>query len=152
LPTGMQVVADSAPRRVPSVAVPCFDGSGEVRLDGIARPTVINLWASWCQPCQAEMPGVAAFATAARSTIDVIGVDTADTRTGGRSMISEFDLSFPLLFDEDKRFANAIGDTALPATLFVAPGGQIRAIYTGDALDATSLRAWTAQYLGVRVG
>jgi thiol-disulfide isomerase/thioredoxin len=137
---------------VPAQSLACLDGSGDVRLDRLSRPTVINMWASWCQPCRAELPAVEAFAKAAGPAIDVIGVDTADERSPAQSTISDFSLTYPMVSDPDQHLLHSIGAQGLPATLFVAPGGDIRYAYTsGTALDIAHLNALAATYLGVTV-
>jgi thiol-disulfide isomerase/thioredoxin len=138
--------------RVPARSLACLDGSGDVRLDTLARPAVINLWASWCEPCRAELPAVEAFARAAGPAIDVIGVDTADERSPARSTISDFGLTYPMVSDPEQHILHSIGAQGLPATLFVAPGGDIRYVYnSGTALDTAHLDALAATYLGVTV-
>ena len=123
-----------------------------MRLDTLSRPAVINMWASWCEPCRAELPAVEAFAKAAGPAVDVIGVDTADERSPAHSTINEFALTYPMVSDPDQHILHSIGAQGLPATLFVAPGGDIRYVYnSGTALDAAHLDALAATYLGVTV-
>ncbi|HZD98714.1 MAG TPA: TlpA disulfide reductase family protein, partial [Micromonosporaceae bacterium] len=130
----------------------CLDGSGDVRLDTLSRPAVINMWASWCEPCRAELPAVEAFAKAAGPAVEVIGVDTADERSAAQSTISDFTLTYPMVSDPGQHILHSIGAQGLPATLFVAPGGDIRYVYnSGTALDTAHLDALAATYLGVTV-
>lgn len=146
--------ASSAPaaHRVPDVRLACFDGSGSVRLDGLDRPAVVSLWASWCRPCRAELPVVEAFAQSAGGRVAVIGVDTGDTRTGGSSMVADLGLGYPMLFDPDFLLSHAVGRNVLPVTLFVKPGGTLAYVYSdSEPLDRHKLADLTEQYLGVRV-
>lgn len=138
--------------RVPQQALACLDGSGDVRLDSLSRPAVINMWASWCEPCRAELPAVEAFAAAAGATVAVIGVDTADERSPAQSTISDLKLTYPMVSDPDQHILHSIGAQGLPATLFVAPGGDIRYVYnSGTALDTAQIDALVTKYLGVTV-
>lgn len=151
-PSSRSAGAGKSAGRVPAQSLACLDGSGDVRLDTLSRPTVINMWASWCEPCRAELPAVEAFAKAAGPSIDVIGVDTADQRSPAQSTISDFALTYPMVFDPDQHILHSVGAQGLPATLFVAPGGDIRYVYNnGTALDAAHLDALAATYLGVTV-
>jgi cytochrome c biogenesis protein CcmG, thiol:disulfide interchange protein DsbE len=137
---------------VPSHAVDCFDRSGGVRLDTLTRPAVINMWASYCVPCHAELPHLESFARAAGSSVAVIGVDTADERSAAQSVITDLGLSYPMIFDPGQRIYNATAGRGLPATLFVAPGGEIRYVYeSGTVLDRAHLDSLASRYLGVTV-
>jgi thiol-disulfide isomerase/thioredoxin len=149
---GTPVAAGPGDARIPDLEIACFDGSGDVRLDNLGKPAVISLWASWCTPCRAELPQIAAYAATAGPGIAVIGVDTADTRTGGGSMISDDHLGYPMLFDPDKQLSDAVGRNVLPLTLFVAPGGVVRYVYIGAVtpIDQRKLTDLAARYLGVR--
>ncbi len=138
--------------RVPSQTVDCLDGSGAVRLDTLTEPAVINLWASYCIPCHVELPHMQAFAKAAGASVAVIGVDTADRKDAAQSVIDDLGLSYPMVFDPGQRIYNATAGRGLPATLFVAPGGDVRYVYeSGTALDEAHLVALTNRYLGVTV-
>ncbi len=151
-PSSGSAGAGKSAGHVPAQPLACLDGSGDVRLDTLARPAVINLWASWCEPCRAELPAVEAFAKAAGPSIDVIGVDTADERSPAQSTMSDFALTYPMVSDPDQHILHSVGAQGLPATLFVAPGGDIRYVYnSGTALDSAHLDALAATYLGVTV-
>jgi thiol-disulfide isomerase/thioredoxin len=151
-PSSGSAGASKSAGRVPAQSLACLDGSGDVRLDTLSRPAVINLWASWCEPCRAELPAVEAFAKAAAPAIDVIGIDTADERSPAQSTISDFGLTYAMVSDPDQHVLHSIGAQGLPATLFVAPGGDIRHVYnSGTALDTAHLNELAATYLGVTV-
>lgn len=151
-PSSAAGASGAGPGRLPDLVLACFDGSGDVRLDTLGRPAVVSLWASWCAPCRDELPQLESYARSAGDTVAVIGVDTLDDRTHAGSMISDDHLGYPMLFDPDKRLADAIGHTVLPVTLFVAPGGVIRHVYFGGTapIDEATLTRLAAQYLGVR--
>ncbi|HEU0241128.1 MAG TPA: TlpA disulfide reductase family protein [Micromonosporaceae bacterium] len=138
--------------RIPAQPVDCFDGSGTVRLDVLTKPAVVNLWASYCLPCHAELPNVEAFAKAAGTSVTVVGVDTADERNAARSVVADLGLTYPMVFDPGQHIYQATAGRGLPATLFVAPGGVVRYVYeSGTILDTAHLEALAAQYLGVTV-
>jgi cytochrome c biogenesis protein CcmG, thiol:disulfide interchange protein DsbE len=143
------VVGPGGGKQFAPVSLPCLNGSGDVRLAGFARPTIITLWASWCPPCRAELPAISSFATANAAWVRVIGVDTADTRTAGTSMAADFGLSFPSVFDADRKVLLGVDRVNLPVTLFVGAGGQVRAVWDVAGLDAAHLATWSRQYLGV---
>jgi thiol-disulfide isomerase/thioredoxin len=133
---------------LPALSLACYDGSGKVKLSTLGRPAVINLWASWCPPCRAELPGIQAFA--ATGVVTVIGVDTADTRSGAASTIQDHGLTYPMLSDPDKALSNAIGRSVLPVTLFVDAQNRVRYVYaSGTPLTKESLTQLVAEHLGV---
>jgi thiol-disulfide isomerase/thioredoxin len=135
--------------RLPGLNLSCLGTRGQVRLDSLGRPAVINLWASWCGPCRAELPAVQAYALLARDRLLVLGIDSGDTRSGGTSLQADLHLTFPSLADPQQRLQADLGRTALPVTVFADSSGQIRYVYTGPVLDRARVAALAAVYLGV---
>ena len=88
-------------------------------------PVVVNLWASWCEPCKVEMPRLAEAATE-HSDVQFLGVDSLDSREGAEAFIAEFSVPFPSLFDPDGVIRTELGSFGLPVTVFFdADGAQI---------------------------
>ncbi|MEV0130756.1 TlpA disulfide reductase family protein [Dactylosporangium sp. NPDC050688] len=150
----------TAGKALPAMAVRCFDGGRYVdaALLGSA-PTIVNLWASYCEPCRTELPAFQRFVTEAGGRLRVVGVVVKDRRDAAQSVIDDQRLTFPMLEDRDQQFSIALSRVvgkpvanALPATLFVAPGGRIVYTYQGEALDEEKIRALTAAHLGIEVG
>jgi thiol-disulfide isomerase/thioredoxin len=133
---------------VPDVALACFAGGGEVRLRGLGRPAVINLWGSWCPPCRRELPALNTYAQ--RGTVLVLGVATEDTRSAAGSVIEDFDLGFPNLYDREGRLHRAIGSPPLPVTLFVSADGTTAYTHRAGALDEAGFERLAREHLGVR--
>lgn len=144
---------------LPAMVLRCFAGGRWTSVADLGgAPTIVNLWASWCGPCRTELPAFQRLVTAAGGKVRVVGVVTKDTHAAAQSVIDEQHLTFPMLEDGDQQFAVAAGQAvsrplanALPATLFVAPGGRIVYAYQGPALDDAKIRALTAEHLGIEV-
>ncbi|WP_163572084.1 TlpA family protein disulfide reductase [Fodinicola feengrottensis] len=145
--------AKSAGQRLPAVPLTCMDGSGRsVRLDQLTgRPMVVNLWASWCQPCGQELPAFARLAASAGQTLVVLGVSTKDDP--GRAVAAGRDVGvrFANVFDPDVAVERSLGRTNLPITLLIGPDGVIRHVYAGPVLTDAALAQLVQQYLGVPV-
>jgi thiol-disulfide isomerase/thioredoxin len=88
-------------------------------------PVVVNLWASWCEPCEREMP-ILAQAARAHPDVQFLGVDTLDAREGAEEFIAEFAVPFPSLFDPDGAIRTDLDSFGLPVTVFFdARGNQV---------------------------
>ncbi|WP_433213764.1 TlpA family protein disulfide reductase [Dactylosporangium sp. CS-047395] len=139
---------------LPAMALPCFSGgrfTDVADLGGV--PTVVNLWASWCEPCREELPVLQQLAAGGK--VRVVGVVTKDRHDQAQSVIDDKKLTFPMLEDQGQQFAIAASPlvsrslVALPATLFVTAEGRIAYAYQGKPLTTDKVRELTQQYLGV---
>lgn len=111
-------------RPAPSFSVPSLDGLHAVTSAALARRVVvINLWASWCAPCREEAPDLRRLWLAYRAKgIGFIGIDHADTRTGGRTFRRSFGLGYPMGFDPEGKVASDFGAIGLPTTYVIDRG------------------------------
>jgi cytochrome c biogenesis protein CcmG/thiol:disulfide interchange protein DsbE len=134
---------------LPDLSLPCFTGGSEVRLRDLRRPVVINIWASWCPPCREELPVMQGLADRAEGRFTVIGVDSGDRRSAAADFANDRSVTFPTLFDEGKKFADALGVTTLPATVFIDADGGMNVHRT--AMDVDQLIEQMKKYTGVTV-
>jgi thiol-disulfide isomerase/thioredoxin len=144
---------------LPAMALQCFDGGRWTDLADLGgMPTVVNLWASWCPPCRAELPAVQRFAVDGAGRVRVVGVVSKDRHDQAQSVIDDAKLTFPMLEDQRQLLAIAVSPlvskalVTLPSTIFVTADGRIAYAYQGDPLTDARLRELTRQYLGVEVG
>ncbi len=95
---------------------------------------ILNFWASWCRPCEAEAPLLErAHRRLQRTGMGtVLGVTYNDTPNDSREFVSKYRLSYPSLLDPGADFAQQYGVRALPETFFIDREGRIRAIARGE--------------------
>jgi len=108
------------------------------------RVVVVNLWASWCPPCRAEMPALQAlYEEFAAQDLVVLGVNMTyqDSAAEAIAFADELGLTFPISFDRNGEVARSYGMRALPSTYFVDPGGIIRRVIIGGPLNEATLRS-----------
>ena len=130
-----------------AAAVPDFtiytDGGDAVQLSDFAgRPVIVNFWASWCGPCQNEMPDFEQAYADYGDEIEFVMLNATygrETMDSARSFLEESGYTFPVYYDTDADAAAAIGVTAFPTTLFIAPDGTLTA-YAISMLDAETLQ------------
>ncbi|MBU2663305.1 TlpA family protein disulfide reductase [Actinoplanes bogorensis] len=141
--------APSAISDLPDLALPCFDGDDQVSLRSLRGPAVINMWASWCGPCRAELPVMQSLADNAQGKLTVVGVDTGDTRDKGASFAGDAGVRMPTLFDEKSTLLNSLGRINLPVTVFLDANGK--SYVHPLPLDAEGLAEQVRKHTGVTV-
>lgn len=136
---------------LPELTLPCFTGGAPVDLHQIQGPAVINLWASWCAPCRAELPAFQRLSEQAEGQLTVVGVNMRDTRSGAQSIGEDFGVRFPSLIDQGEALQRALGRKAIPMTVLVDANSRIRHVDVSGALDDARLAELVRVHLGVAV-
>jgi thiol-disulfide isomerase/thioredoxin len=96
------------------------------------RAQVLTLWASWCPPCRAEIPVVAALAPSlvARG-IDVVLVNQGESPADAQGVLTDQHITLPVWYDRQGALATAVASRDLPTTVFVDARGVVRLVYRG---------------------
>jgi len=109
---------------------------GKVKLsDFFGKPIVVNFWATWCGPCQAELPEFQEAYNTYNGQIEFLMVNLTDgygdTVEGVKKFVQDNAYTFPLYFDTGYSAANAYGIYSIPQTLFIDADGNIVKSYIG---------------------
>jgi peroxiredoxin len=136
-------------QQVPRFSLPSLSGEGRVGVPadggGAGRPAVLVFFASWCGPCQREMPGlVAAIKAGGAGRAQVIGIDGQDTTAAARRFVESTGIAFPVGRDTDYSVTSGkFGFVGLPETVFVDSHGKVTGVHFG-ATTPELLRQGTA--------
>ena len=112
--------------RTPELRLPTLGGGVASLAEHRDKLVLVNFWATWCQPCTAEMPTLEALWREYRGRLVVLGVavDRGAPRLLLDPYVARLRLTFPILLDGDQRASGAWRVTSLPATFVVRPGGE----------------------------
>ncbi|MGH7319763.1 MAG: TlpA disulfide reductase family protein [Candidatus Rokuibacteriota bacterium] len=133
-------------QRGPGFALATLEGKTVDRKDYDGKLLVLNFWATWCTPCELEMPTLESLWLRYRDRgLVVVGV--AVDRGAPRSILEPYvrgkRLTFPILLDPEMRTARAWRVTGIPATFLVKPSGEVAGVAHGprewDSRDVVAL-------------
>jgi len=137
---------------LPDLTLPCLGGGPPVDLRSAppGRPTLVNVWGSWCAPCADEVPDLVAFHDRAGERVGLVGVLTTDTLQRGLAFSRDFGIRYPSVVDDDGEVLRAF-PPGPPVTLFLDAGGRVVHTRSGAFADLAEIEALVAEHLGVSV-
>ncbi len=121
----------------PDFTLKTLDGES-IKLSSLRGQVVlINIWASWCPPCRAEMPAIERVYQANKDRgFVVLAVDSTvqDSLADAQTFAQANHLSFPILLDESGLVTREYRIQSLPTSFFVGADGVIREVVVGGPM------------------
>ena len=116
---------------VPDKALPELEGGGEGSIaEYRGRWVLVNLWASWCDPCRAEAPVLERFSKS-NPELTVLGINVQDNSDDAVAFVREHGLTYTQLRSIGDERSEAFGSTGVPENFLVDPTGHLALIWRG---------------------
>ncbi len=94
---------------------------------------LVNNWATWCPPCKAEMPTLAAYYNEHTSEgLMIIAIEAGDPMEGVSQFAQNLDLKFQVWLDPNGASLRAFGNDNLPNSYVIDRSGTVRYVWTGE--------------------
>lgn len=114
------------------------DGSPVNLKDLRGKVVLVNFWATWCEPCVAEMPSLQRLRSEfGAERLEVLGVNFQEGPARINAFVQRAGITFPIVRDTDGAVARSWSARVFPSTFVVDRGGRIRFALMGEA-DWTS--------------
>jgi cytochrome c biogenesis protein CcmG, thiol:disulfide interchange protein DsbE len=119
--------------RVPDRELPVLGGKGQGEIaDYRGGWVLVNLWASWCDPCREEAPILERFFRRyGGHNMTVLGINVQDNSDDALAFLSEFPASYPQLRSIGDERSDAFGSSGVPENFLVNPRGRVALIVPG---------------------
>ncbi len=131
----------STDSELPALRLPCLGTGPPVDLAALAgRPTVVNVWASWCGPCRREMPGMQQVYREHGGDVRFLGVSTRDNPQAAAAFVEDLGVTYPQVIDQDGRLVRHLSAPGLPVTLVLDAQGRVNTKHIGE-MKPDQLRA-----------
>lgn len=130
---GHIVRAWPAGKPAPALALTDLDGKPWSLAALKGRPVVLNFWASWCEPCRAEMPSLELLQTRhEKAGLVVLSVNYQEPLPTIRRFLETLPFSLPILLDRDGDAASAWTPRVFPTTVLIDRSGMPRSSVIGE--------------------
>jgi peroxiredoxin len=107
------------------------------------QAVLINVWATWCPPCKAEMPAIEKMYNEYKDqgfVVLAINSTFQDDPLQITPFVEEYSLTFPILLDETSDISRAYQVRSLPSSYFVNRHGVITEVVIGGPMSEALLR------------
>jgi len=118
---------------MPVLALPDLAGRAQALEDYRGKVVLVNFWATWCEPCRAEMPSIGKLrASLAGQPFEVLAVNVGEPESRIRRFMEQVPMAFPVLLDRDNAAAKAWRARVLPVSFLVGADGRVRYLVIGE--------------------
>jgi thiol-disulfide isomerase/thioredoxin len=112
--------------RLPDAPMQGLNGPSKRLSDFRGKPLIINVWASWCEPCRAEMASLERLAWRDGSGyFNVIGISTDDDPERAKAALDALHATINQFIDSKLRLENLLGASRVPLTVLVGTDGRV---------------------------
>lgn len=123
-------------KSAPDFTLTKLDGTNVKLSDLKGKKVILNFWATWCGPCQQEMPDMEAFYKEHKENVEILAVNyTPSEKGGGEEKVSNFikekGITFPVLLDKNIDVTTAYKVITIPTSYFIDTKGVIQDKFIG---------------------
>ena len=148
--TSSQIPAPQKGFLAPDFSLPARGGGTNSLVELRGQPVVLNFWASWCPPCQAEMPAMQRiYMEYQDQDLVIVGINATNQDNMAKAMnfSDSLKLTFPIVFDTGGRASHDYRVLSLPTTFFIDRQGIIQEIIIGGPISEALFRIRIEQLL-----
>jgi thiol-disulfide isomerase/thioredoxin len=117
----------------PALELADLDGAMHRLSEYQGKAILVNFWATWCEPCRAEMPSIERLRKSMEGKpFAVLAVNVGESGRVARGYAEKLPVNFSILLDRDGRVTRSWGARILPASFVIGPDGAIRYSYLGE--------------------
>ena len=132
---------------MPAMTAPMADGREFTLTSFRGHPLWINCFATWCEPCNEEMPTIVSIARReAGNGLRVVGISMSEEAAALPAFIKRYAIPFPVVLDHEQA-TKIWGITDIPTSIFLDASGIVRQVHLGE-LDAAGAGRAIAAVLG----
>ena len=123
-------------KSAPDFELTKLDGTNVKLSDLKGKKVILNFWATWCGPCQQEMPDMEAFYKKHKDNVEILAINyTPSEKGGGVEKVSNFakekGITFPILLDKNIDVTTAYKVITIPTSYFIDTKGVIQDKFIG---------------------
>ena len=118
-------------KKAPNFTLKNMNGNKVTLRDLEGEKVFINFWASWCPPCQTEMPDIQKLYKNHGNDIKIIAINLEEKKEKVKKYLENENLTFPVLLDKNKKVASKYLVRAIPTSYFINENGIITAKHLG---------------------
>lgn len=126
---------NAATTPAPDFTMTDADGATLTLADFKGKPVLLNFWASWCGPCQSEMPDIQTAWKEHGTDVEFVIVNmtgmNGETEQSAKAFLADVGYTFPCYFDANNSAATAFGVSSIPQTYLIDAEGNILGGYMG---------------------
>ena len=131
---------------MPDLTISSLDGDTALISDRISagKPTLVNLWATWCSACKREIPQLQAIEEAGQIEVIGLSVDRPETAHRIPAYLKERNVTYDIYTADADQVAERIfaSDLAIPLSILLDEDGRVADVIPGGLRDA---REWTEE-------
>ena len=117
---------------VGNFALTDLNGKNAKLSDYQGEVVLLNIWATWCPPCRAEMPDLQSFYSAHKDQgFVILAINAGDAKSDVQSFASSYQLTFPVLLDTQVDVIKRMGIFNYPTSVLIDRNGIVRNIQVG---------------------